>query len=84
MTKVTQQYAWLVGVSPTDRAPNTDFCQITSSSEAVPNLFYDPEPAPVGGAVMPANKLEILAPYLALTALAGAVTATVALRRKRD
>ncbi len=40
------------------------------------------EPHPVGGVVMPVSKLELLAPYLALAGLIGAITATVTLRKK--
>jgi len=40
-------------------------------------------PTPVGGIAVPANKLAILAPYLALVGLVGAVTAAVAIQRKR-
>ena len=39
--------------------------------------------APVGGVLMPVNKLEILAPYLALIGLVGAVTAAVAATKRR-
>ncbi|MEM3018141.1 MAG: hypothetical protein QXO25_04610 [Candidatus Bathyarchaeia archaeon] len=39
---------------------------------------------PVGGLVIPANKLEILAPYLALAGLVAAVSAVVAVRRRRE
>jgi len=38
---------------------------------------------PVGGVLMPVNKLEILAPYLALIGLVGAVTVAVAVTRRR-
>jgi len=39
---------------------------------------------PVGGVLTPVNKLEILAPYLALVGLVGAVTAAVAIQRRRE
>ena len=39
--------------------------------------------APVGGVFTPVNKLAILAPYLALIGLLGAVTVAVAAKRKR-
>ena len=77
-------YAWLGPVTGTDRAPNTDFYQITSLSEAAPNLFYDPEPAPVGGVVIPTSKLEILAPYLALAGLVAALTTVVVAKKRSD
>lgn len=41
------------------------------------------EPRPVGGLLMPVNKLEILAPYLALVGLAAALSAVVAVKRRR-
>jgi len=39
---------------------------------------------PVGGVVMPTNKSEILTPYLALVSLVAAVSAVVAVKRRRD
>ncbi|MEM3381428.1 MAG: DNRLRE domain-containing protein, partial [Candidatus Bathyarchaeia archaeon] len=42
-----------------------------------------PTPRPVGGVLVPANKLAILTPYLALLALIGAITIiSVTLRRR--
>ena len=38
----------------------------------------------VGGVVVPANKLEILTPYLALAGLVAAVSAVVAVKRRRE
>lgn len=38
---------------------------------------------PVGGHLVPVNKLDVLAPYLALVGLVGAVTATVAILRRK-
>jgi len=43
----------------------------------------DPVFAPVGGVVIPVNKLTVLAPYLGLLGLVGAVTVAVAIQRKR-
>lgn len=77
-------YAWLGPPPGTDRAPNTGFYQVTSLSAATPNLFYDPEPAPVGGVVLPTNTLAILTPYLALAGLVIAVSAVVVARKRRD
>jgi len=37
----------------------------------------------VGGVMVPANKLIILAPYLASVGLVGAVTVAVAIRRRK-
>ena len=47
------------------------------------DAFTAPPPAPVGGVLTPVNKLEILAPYIALIGLVGAVTAAVATKRRR-
>jgi len=41
------------------------------------------ESIPVGGIAIPVNKLAILAPYLALMGLVGAVTAALAVRRRK-
>jgi len=43
-----------------------------------------PPPAPVGGILTPVNKLEVLAPYLALLGLVGAVTVAVVVQRRRN
>jgi len=43
-----------------------------------------PARPPVGGIVMPTNKLEILAPYLALAGLIAAVSAVVVVKKRRD
>jgi hypothetical protein len=77
-------YAWLGPVPQTDRAPNNGYYQITSLSAAAPNLFYDPEAAPVGGVVLPINTLAILAPFAALAGLVIAVSAVVVVKRRRD
>jgi len=42
-----------------------------------------PPARPVGGVLTPVNKLAILAPYLALIGLVGAVTVAVAVQRRR-
>ena len=76
-------YAYL-GEPGTDRAPNTGSYQITSLSAAAPNLFYDPEPAPVGGVVLPTNTLAILTPYIALAGLAAIVSAVIVVKKRRD
>ncbi len=44
---------------------------------------YPVIPAPVGGVVTPVNKLEILAPYLALAGLVAAVTAAFTIKKRR-
>jgi len=49
----------------------------------LPTFFFS-IPAPVGGVVIPTNKLEILTPYLALAGLIVAVSAVVAVKRRRD
>jgi len=45
-------------------------------------IFNQGQPRPVGGVLTPTNKLEVLAPYLALIGLVGAVTVVVAMRRR--
>jgi len=42
-----------------------------------------PTPRPVGGVLISVNKLDLLAPYLALLGLVGAVTAAVAAKRRK-
>jgi len=49
---------------------------------AGPMRYQVYRPRPVGGYMLPVNKLEVLAPYLALVGLVGAVTAAVAIRRR--
>ncbi len=44
---------------------------------------YPVIPAPVGGVVPPVNKLEILAPYLALAGLVAAVTVAFTIKKRR-
>jgi hypothetical protein len=39
---------------------------------------------PVGGVLLPVNKLEILTPYLALAGLIAAVSAVVVVKKRRD
>jgi len=41
------------------------------------------KPRPVGGVVVPTNKLEILTPYLALAGLVAAVSAVVVVKKRR-
>jgi LPXTG-motif cell wall-anchored protein len=41
-------------------------------------------PRPVGGSVMPTNKLEIMAPFLALAGLVAVVSAVVVVKRRKD
>jgi hypothetical protein len=43
-----------------------------------------PTPRPVGGIVMPTNKLEILTPYLAVAGLVAIVSAVVLVKRRKD
>jgi len=53
----------------------------------VPSTYADyvvaSPPAPVGGVLTPVNKLDLLAPYLALVGLVGAVSTVFAIRKKR-
>ena len=76
-------YAWLGAVPGTDRAPNGGSYPITSLSAAAPNQFYDYE-GTVGGVVSPVNKLALATPFLALAGLIAAVSAVVAVKRRRD
>ncbi|MEM3489348.1 MAG: hypothetical protein QXI59_07400 [Candidatus Bathyarchaeia archaeon] len=43
-----------------------------------------PTPRPVGGIVAPANKLEILAPYLALAGLVTVISAVLVFGKRRQ
>lgn len=45
-------------------------------------VVIEPIVRPVGGILITVNKLEVLAPYLALVGLVGAVTVAVAIRRR--
>jgi len=59
---------------------------VTVDTDWNPNaghLEYPPTARPVGGFLVPTNKLTILAPYLALLGLFGAVTIAVAATRRR-
>jgi hypothetical protein len=47
-------------------------------------LVEDLTPKPVGGLVMPTNKLEIITPFLALAGLIVAVSAVVVVKKRRD
>jgi len=76
-------YAALVEFA-TDRAPNDGFYQITSLSASEPNVFQDYEPAPVGGISSPINKIELLAPYLALAGLITVISAVYVFNRRKD
>jgi hypothetical protein len=77
-------YAWLGTTVGTDRAPNGDFYQISSFSAAAPNQFDDPEGA-VGGVIIPTNKTEILAPFLAIAGIVAAIsTVELVVRRRKD
>jgi hypothetical protein len=41
------------------------------------------EPMPVGGVIVPVNKLELLAPWMGLAALASLATLAAAMARRR-
>jgi len=45
---------------------------------------YSSGPRPVGGVLVPVNKLEILTPYIALAGLIAAVSTVVAVKRRRE
>lgn len=77
-------YAWL-DTPGTDRAPNDGFYSVTSFSAQTPNVFRDPEGSPVGGVVVPTNKTEILAPFLAIAGIIAVIsTVELVVRRRRD
>jgi len=48
----------------------------------LPPLFESAPPVPVGGHIVPVNKLGLLAPWLGLAALASFAALTVALVRR--
>jgi len=56
---------------------------VGSSAHLFDTGFRTPTPAPVGGILVPVNKLEVLAPCLALVGLVGALTAAIAIRRRK-
>ena len=64
------------------RITATGFMQYAFTLTAVSDPA--PTPRPVGGIVMPTNKLEIVAPFAALAGLIVAVSAVVAVKRRRD
>jgi len=62
----------------------TDFASSESPDAPKPLLEIDYSlPRPVGGYLVPVNKLTLLAPYLALVGLVGVVTVAVAATRRR-
>ena len=75
-------YAWLDDAG-TDRAPNTDFYQITSLSASDPNMFQDYDPAPVAGVVVPKNSFEILTPYIALAGLFAVISTAYVIKKRK-
>jgi len=66
------------GIPATLESVSTHF---TVGGNGCPNL---PACRPVGGVVMPTNTLAITAPYLALAGLIVAVSAVVAVKKRRD
>jgi hypothetical protein len=63
----------------------------TNEFDLTPNLPNAEEPdyqiitpAPVGGVASPVNKLELIAPYLALAGLVAAVSTVYIMRRRKD
>jgi hypothetical protein len=75
-------------------APITFSSQLSIQDlSGTPNFVFYPEitviidqvePAPVGGVASPINKLEILAPYLALAGLIIAVSTIYVIKRRKD
>jgi hypothetical protein len=52
--------------------------------QAYVTIYQPPALPPVGGVVMPTNKLEILAPFVTLAGLVIAVSVVVAVKKRRD
>ena len=70
---------------------NADGSNPVDITVSQPNSDSDFEPnwqplntRPVGGIVMPTNKLEVLTPYLALAGLVAVVSAVVLVKKRRD
>ena len=57
--------------------PSEGLAQITTT-------FTFVRSAPVGGVVVPTDKLALLAPYLALAGLAIVISAVLVVKRRRD
>ena len=72
-------YAWLGPQPQTDRASNGGFY----IADRMVRQFDDPE-GTVGGVVEPTNKIALATPFLALAGLIIAVSAVVAVKRRRD
>jgi len=66
------------------REPPELLWEISESSDLMIRAVVDQVSAPVGGIVMPTNKLEIVAPLAALAGLVVAVSAVVAIKKRRD
>jgi WD40 repeat protein len=78
-------YASIIVMNAADGSNPVDITesQPNSGTDVTPNwqpLFANP----VGGVVTPVNKIEILTPYLPLAGLIAAVSAVVAVRKRRD
>ena len=77
-------YAWL-GTAGTDRAPNGDFYQISSFRHELHRTSSTILRVAVGGVIIPTNKTEILAPFLAIAGIIAAVsTVELVVRRRKD
>ena len=57
--------------------------ELSENWDLMIRAWVDPVSRPVGGFVIPVNKLTILAPYLAIVGLIGAVTVAFATTRRR-
>ena len=78
-------YASIIVMNAADGSNPVDITesQPNSGTDVTPNwqpMFANP----VGGVVTPVNKIEILTPYLPLAGLIAAVSAVVAVRKRRD
>ncbi|MEM4250954.1 MAG: DUF11 domain-containing protein, partial [Candidatus Bathyarchaeia archaeon] len=70
-----------VDLGPSEATWNTRIVAPAPTPTATPTPA--PTPRPVGGVVAPANKLEILAPYLTLAGLVTVMSAVVVFRKRR-
>lgn len=78
----------VITITITDGATGDDDltanAEITDQGGPGQPITPTPTPKPVGGVVTPVNKLEVLAPYLALAGLIVAVSAVVIVRRRHE
>jgi len=88
---VTETRDWLnitfhcLEVGDTEIRSNAEITlQSSSYGRTAGAIVHQVEPAPVGGVVTSINKLEIIAPYLALAGLMMAVSAVFVIKKRKD